>query len=184
MQFKKTALAWGIALATPLFLVACGGDDGRDGVNGQDGVAGNNGSPGSSGADGSNGLNSLIRQTNLHLGNEQCFSGGVMVESGRDSDADDSLSDSEVTDTSYICAPTVLNEAKNFNRIAAIPVCLQDDTSCDSDDTTAAEIVAASTDGMTLIYTDSPAERIGFVDITDPSKPSVLGVLGLSLIHI
>ena len=32
---------------------------------------------------------------------------------------------------------------------------------------------------MTLIYTDSPAERIGFVDITDPSKPSVLGVLGL-----
>ncbi|WP_339678032.1 esterase-like activity of phytase family protein [uncultured Zhongshania sp.] len=179
MQFKKTALAWGIALATPLFLVACGGDDGRDGVNGQDGVAGNNGSPGSSGADGSNGLNSLIRQTNLHLGNEHCFSGGVMVESGRDSNADDSLSDSEVTDTSYICAPTVLNEAKNFNRIAAIPVCLQDDTSCDSDDTTAAEIVAASTDGMTLIYTDSPAERIGFVDIADPSKPSVLGVLGL-----
>ena len=138
MQFKKTALAWGIALATPLFLAACGGDDGRNGVDGQDGVAGNdgtngsNGSNGSNGADGSNGtngLNSLIRQTNLQTGNAQCFSGGVMVESGRDSDADDTLSDSEVTDTSYICAPTVLNEAKNFNRIAALPVCLQDDAS-------------------------------------------------------
>lgn len=177
MQFKKTALAWGIALATPLFLAACGGDDGRDGVNGQNGVAGGSGADG---ANGSNGLNSLIRQTNLQTGNAQCFSGGVMVESGRDSDADDTLADSEVTDTSYICAPTVLNEAKNFNRIAALPVCLQDDAMCDSDDTTAAEIVAASTDGMTLIYTDSPAERVGFVDITDPSKPTVLGVLGLA----
>ncbi|MBQ0761036.1 MAG: esterase-like activity of phytase family protein [Zhongshania sp.] len=177
MQFKKTALAWGIALATPLFLAACGGDDGRDGVNGQNGVAGGSGADG---ANGSNGLNSLIRQTNLQTGNAQCFSGGVMVESGRDSDADDTLADSEVTDTSYICAPTVLNEAKNFNRIAALPVCLQDDATCDSDDTTAAEIVAASTDGMTLIYTDSPATRVGFVDITDPSKPTVLGVLGLA----
>jgi hypothetical protein len=177
MQFKKTALAWGIALATPLFLAACGGDDGRDGVNGQNGVAGGSGADG---ANGSNGLNSLIRQTNLQTGNAQCFSGGVMLESGRDSNADDTLADSEVTDTSYICAPTVLNEAKNFNRIAALPVCLQDDAMCDSDDTTAAEIVAASTDGMTLIYTDSPAERVGFVDITDPSKPTVLGVLGLA----
>ncbi|MBU1833847.1 MAG: esterase-like activity of phytase family protein [Gammaproteobacteria bacterium] len=177
MQFKKTALAWGIALATPLFLAACGGDDGRDGVNGQNGVAGGSGADG---ANGSNGLNSLIRQTNLQTGNAQCFSGGVMLESGRDSNADDTLADSEVTDTSYICAPTVLNEAKNFNRIAALPVCLQDDATCDSDDTTAAEIVAASTDGMTLIYTDSPAERVGFVDITDPSKPTVLGVLGLA----
>lgn len=177
MQFKKTALAWGIALATPLFLAACGGDDGRDGVNGQDYSGGDNGNPG---IDGTDGLNSLIRQTNLQTGNAQCFSGGVMIESGRDSDADDTLADSEVTDTSYICAPTVLNEAKNFNRIAALPVCLQDDATCDSDDTTAAEIVAASTDGMTLIYTDSPAERVGFVDITDPSKPTVLGVLGLA----
>ncbi|WP_269617730.1 esterase-like activity of phytase family protein [Zhongshania sp. BJYM1] len=180
MQFKKTALAWGIALATPLFLAACGGDDGRDGVNGQNGVDGNNGANGSNGTDGSNGFNSLIRQTSLNAGNEQCFSGGLMVESGRDTDADDVLSDSEVTDTSYICAPTVLNEAKNFNRIAALPVCLQDDMSCDTDDETSAEIVAASTDGMTLIYTDSPAERLGFVDITDPSKPTVLGVLPLS----
>ncbi|MEX1665042.1 esterase-like activity of phytase family protein [Zhongshania arctica] len=174
MQIKKTALAWGIAIATPLFLVACGGDDGRDGLDGQLGSAGANG------ADGSDGLNSLIRQTSLQAGNAQCFSGGVMVESGRDTNADDVLADGEVTDTSYICAPTLLNEAKNFNRIAAFPVCFQDDANCDSDDETSAEIVAASTDGMTLIYTDSPANRIGFVDIADPSKPSVLGVLGLS----
>ncbi|MFQ3199717.1 MAG: hypothetical protein ACI9SK_000425 [Zhongshania sp.] len=179
MQLKKTALAWGIAIATPLFLIACGGDDGRDGIDGL-GSVGVNGVDGANGVNGSDGLNSLIRQTSLQAGNAQCFSGGVMVESGRDTNADDALADSEVMDTSYICASTLLNEAKNFNRIAAFPVCFQDDANCDSDDETSAEIVTASTDGMILIYTDSPADRIGFVDITDPSKPSVLGVLGLS----
>jgi hypothetical protein len=29
MQFKKTALSWGIALATPLILAACGGDNNK-----------------------------------------------------------------------------------------------------------------------------------------------------------
>ncbi|MGA0839856.1 MAG: esterase-like activity of phytase family protein, partial [Pseudomonadales bacterium] len=42
---------------------------------------------------------------------------------------------------------------------------------------TAAEIVAASEDGRTLIYTDSPGEQIGFVDITDPGNPLALGTL-------
>ncbi|RNL61680.1 esterase-like activity of phytase family protein [Zhongshania marina] len=160
MHFKKTALALGIIVGTSL-LVACGGDSNSKSNN-------------------DNGGSNLTREINLLAGDEHCFSGGVQTDSGTDSNANNVLDDSEVLSSTFACAPTVLNEAKNFNRIAALPVCLQDDASCDSDETTAAEIVAASSDGMTLIYTDSPAERVGFVDITDPSKPSVLGVLGLA----
>jgi hypothetical protein len=34
---------------------------------------------------------------------------------------------------------------------------------------TSAEIIAVTADGMTLVYSDSPAEVIGFIDISDPS---------------
>jgi hypothetical protein len=40
-----------------------------------------------------------------------------------------------------------------------------------------AEIVAATKDGKTLIYTDAVAGRVGFVDITDPSNPQPDGSL-------
>jgi DNA-binding beta-propeller fold protein YncE len=43
-----------------------------------------------------------------------------------------------------------------------------------------AEIVAATPDGMTLIYTDSEAEEIGFVDITDPAHPEDDGTLAVA----
>ncbi|MDD2893704.1 MAG: selenium-binding protein SBP56-related protein [Halothiobacillaceae bacterium] len=64
---------------------------------------------------------------------------------------------------------------KNFNRIAVFPVCSQVDASCESDDSTAAEIVTVSTDGMTLIYSNSPKGEIGFIDITTPSSPKAKG---------
>ncbi len=63
----------------------------------------------------------------------------------------------------------------NFNRVATFTVCSQIGSSCESDDETAAEIAAASTDGMTVIYTNSPKGEIGFVDITDPTNPKPLG---------
>jgi hypothetical protein len=47
------------------------------------------------------------------------------------------------------------------------------------DKTTASEIIAATRDGKTLIYTDSPGEQIGFVDITDPANPKPTGVLAM-----
>ena len=40
---------------------------------------------------------------------------------------------------------------------------------------TSAEIISASDDGMTLVYTDSPLGVIGLVDITDPRAPKPLG---------
>ena len=36
---------------------------------------------------------------------------------------------------------------------------------------TSSEIIAASEDGMTLIYSDSPLGAVGFIDISDPAPP-------------
>ncbi|MEM7045954.1 MAG: esterase-like activity of phytase family protein [Pseudomonadota bacterium] len=66
-----------------------------------------------------------------------------------------------------------------FNRIAsfAVPGNLQADT--DQATETSAEIIAATEDGMTLVYTDSPLEAVGFIDITDPKAPAPDGVVML-----
>lgn len=76
-------------------------------------------------------------------------------------------------------APSVPNPAKHFNRVSTFTVCSQVGSSCDTDTETSAEIVAASEDGNTLVYTNSPRREIGFVDITDPSAPRGLGTLAM-----
>lgn len=48
-----------------------------------------------------------------------------------------------------------------------------------ADDAATAEISALSSDGKTVIYTDSPGKRIGFVNIADPSAPAPGGVLAM-----
>lgn len=75
--------------------------------------------------------------------------------------------------------PSAPNAAKFFNRVATFAVCNQVGASCESATTTAAEIVAASQDGMTLIYSNSPKGEIGFVDITDVKAPKPLGALAM-----
>jgi hypothetical protein len=65
----------------------------------------------------------------------------------------------------------------NFNRVATYPICLQIDATCNTDEETAAEISAASKDGNTLVYTDSPGGVVGFVDISDERAPVGLGRL-------
>ncbi len=64
-----------------------------------------------------------------------------------------------------------------FQRIATYVVC--ENTSCDTDviEETVAEIVAVSKDGKTLVYTDSPTGKIGFVDISKPEAPVGLGTV-------
>lgn len=66
---------------------------------------------------------------------------------------------------------------KVFNRIATYLVC--ENTSCDREtvEETSAEIIAATENGETLLYTDSPASKLGFVDITDPAAPHGLGAV-------
>ncbi|WJR67357.1 esterase-like activity of phytase family protein [Neorhizobium sp. CSC1952] len=64
-----------------------------------------------------------------------------------------------------------------FNRIASFPVANNLPAGKDKLTTTSAEIVTASEDGNTLIYSDSPLGAIGFIDITDPRAPKALGAL-------
>ena len=42
-----------------------------------------------------------------------------------------------------------------------------------------AEIIAATPDGNTLVYTDSPLGVLGLIDITDPANPAPLGNVAL-----
>lgn len=68
-----------------------------------------------------------------------------------------------------------IQAAPYFNRIASFPVALN---SPDAEETSS-EIITVSEDGMTLIYSDSPAGGIGFIDITDPKAPKAAGFLAL-----
>ncbi|MFN4157324.1 MAG: esterase-like activity of phytase family protein [Gemmobacter sp.] len=62
-----------------------------------------------------------------------------------------------------------------FNRIASFPV--PDNMAAGEDRAreTSAEIISASEDGMTLVYTDSPLGVVGLIDIADPRSPKALG---------
>ncbi|MCU0254457.1 MAG: alkaline phosphatase, partial [Acidobacteria bacterium] len=73
-------------------------------------------------------------------------------------------------------APLAAQE-RHFNRVAAFPVALNLAEGADPATPTSAEIVAASGDDMTLVYTDSPNRAIGFIDIADPAAPAPLGAL-------
>jgi hypothetical protein len=69
--------------------------------------------------------------------------------------------------------------AETFNRVASFAT---PDNMADGEDRTresSAEIVAASGDGMTLAYTDSPLGVLGVIDITDPAAPAPLGNIDL-----
>ncbi len=64
-----------------------------------------------------------------------------------------------------------------FNRISSFPVALNLPSDKDQKTVTSAEIVTASEDGNTLIYSDSPLGGIGFIDIKDAKAPKALGTL-------
>ena len=65
----------------------------------------------------------------------------------------------------------------NFNRIASFAVVKNMAEGADTTRETSPEIIAATADGMTLVYTDSPLGVIGMVDITDPANPAPLGAM-------
>lgn len=62
-----------------------------------------------------------------------------------------------------------------FNRIASFATPLNMVDGDDISRPTSAEIISASEDGMTLVYTDSPLGVVGLIDITDPAAPKPLG---------
>ena len=68
-------------------------------------------------------------------------------------------------------AATPALAAPFFDRVASFPVARNLPEGTDPATPTSAEIVSASGDGMTLVYSDSPNQAIGFIDITDPAAP-------------
>ena len=63
----------------------------------------------------------------------------------------------------------------NFNRIASFATVQNMAAGEDLTRESSAEIIAASDDGLTVIYTDSPLGVVGRIDITDPTAPKPLG---------
>ena len=66
--------------------------------------------------------------------------------------------------------------AQSFNRVATLPNYVNNG---DSTDETVSEIIAASADGNTIVYTDSQLDEIGFFDIANPDFPIYRGKFGV-----
>ncbi len=64
-----------------------------------------------------------------------------------------------------------------FNRIASFAVAGNLPAEVDRKSVTSAEIITATPDGLTLIYSDSPLKAIGFIDITDAKAPKAGGIV-------
>lgn len=69
--------------------------------------------------------------------------------------------------------------AEVFNRIATFHVVDNLPADADPAESTVAEIITATDDGMMLVHTDSPGARLGFIDIADPAAPKAAGVVAL-----
>jgi Esterase-like activity of phytase len=64
-----------------------------------------------------------------------------------------------------------------FNRIASFAVADNLPEGVDKATPTSSEIISASEDGNTLVYSDSPNKAIGFIDITDAKAPKAGGTV-------
>jgi hypothetical protein len=72
-------------------------------------------------------------------------------------------------------APASPDDAEPFRMVASFPVYLNTDANLE----TTAETVAASDDGLVLVYTDGVTGNIGFVDISDPENPLPGGIVAV-----
>jgi len=70
-------------------------------------------------------------------------------------------------------------QAESFNRIATWSVKDNLPTNLAQSTETSAEIITASKDGNTLIYSDSPLGGLGFIDIKNANAPKAAGFLAL-----
>ena len=68
-------------------------------------------------------------------------------------------------------------QAQYFNRIASFPVALN--TPDIEAEENSAEIITATEDGMTLIYSNALVGGIGFIDIADAANPQPGGFVAL-----
>jgi len=77
--------------------------------------------------------------------------------------------------TSVLALVAGTAQADFFNRVASFAVVDNMAEGEDRSRETSPEIIAATPDGMTLVYTDSPLGVVGMIDITDPANPAPLG---------
>lgn len=75
--------------------------------------------------------------------------------------------------------PGTPDAQSTFERTATFPVYENRPDGEDKSTPTVAEISTVSKDGKTLIHTDALAQRIGFIDISNPNAPKGLGTLDL-----
>lgn len=75
--------------------------------------------------------------------------------------------------------PGTPDAQSTFERTATYPVYENRPEGEDKSAETVAEISTVSKDGKTLIHTDALAQRIGFIDISNPNAPKGLGTLDL-----
>ncbi|WP_445428182.1 choice-of-anchor I family protein [Alishewanella sp. HL-SH05] len=109
MRFNKTRLARLICFSSmALIMAGCSGDDGENGSDGANGLAG---------SDGAAGFNTLIRTTHIGL-DRDCDVGGVKLETGLDSNRNDQLDDSEVSQTSLLCNAAAAEITPNSIKLA------------------------------------------------------------------
>ena len=82
--------------------------------------------------------------------------------------------------TAALLASTMVASADPvFNRIASFPVNTNLPSEMDQATETSAEIITATADGTMLVYSDSPLEAIGMIDIADPASPRPAGIVML-----
>lgn len=70
-------------------------------------------------------------------------------------------------------------QADSFNRIASFSTVDNLPAGSEITTETSAEIITVSEDGKTLVYSDSPLEGLGFIDIRDADEPKAAGFLAL-----
>jgi hypothetical protein len=80
--------------------------------------------------------------------------------------------------TASLLLATAASAAPYFDRIASFPVALNT-PDAPADEENSAEIIHATADGMTLVYSNALLGGIGFIDITDPTTPKAAGFLPL-----
>lgn len=80
-----------------------------------------------------------------------------------------------LTSVVALLAAPAMSQEMNFNRVASFMVAQNTPDAEES----SAEIISATADGMTLVYTDGPAEVVGFIDISDPANPVAAGAIEL-----
>jgi hypothetical protein len=84
-----------------------------------------------------------------------------------------------IVNTTLLLGLSATSHAASFNRIATFSVCSQLDANCNIGNETVAETIWTTKDFNTLVYTDSPGKRVGFVDITDAAAPAAAGFVDL-----